>query len=64
MSLYSELDQISIRIEEVEEILEIIESANCETVDEVSNLIHEIWQSHYSEYVKLECEIETNIRRK
>lgn len=63
-SQHNQLDRLSIRIDEVEEILEIIESAKYETVDEVSNMIRRIWDSHYSEYVKIECEIDTDIRRK
>lgn len=63
MTLFSKLDQISIRASEARDILEIIESADCETVDEALNLIHEIYESHYSREIELESEIEKMTRK-
>ena len=63
MSLFTKLNEISIRESEASEILEIIESSDCETVDEVLNLIYEIRESHYSEHVKLESEYEKMTRK-
>jgi len=58
MSLFTQLNEISIRASEANEILEILESADCESLDEALNLIHEIWASHYSKEHELELQIE------
>ena len=58
MSLFTKLNEVSIRQSEAREILEILESSDCESLDEVLNLIHEIWESHYASEVDLELQIE------
>ena len=58
MSLFTKLNEVSIRASEAREILEILESSSCESIDEAYNLIHEIWESHYANEVDLELQIQ------
>jgi hypothetical protein len=58
MSLFTQLNEVSIRASEANEILEILESSDCESLDEALNMIHEIWSSHYAKEHELELQIE------
>jgi len=53
--MFTELKEVSIRSSEVREILDIIESSDCESVVEVYELLQEIWEGHYARELELEA---------
>jgi len=62
MSISTQLNEVSIRVSEASEILEILESSNCESVDDVRHLIEGIWEAHYAKENEL-LEIESELKK-
>ena len=57
LALTTKMNEIFIRKDELSELLEILESSKCETLDEAMYLIYEIQESYYSQAVELSLQI-------
>lgn len=60
-----QLNDVSIRVSEVNEIMEMLENSDCESADDVRNLLEGIWETHYikeNQLLDIESELENRVK--